>query len=42
VSDEWPKIRARQVTTISPWMDVIAREVEFAPGQKPEVYHAVG
>ncbi len=23
-------------------MDVIAREVEFAPGTKPEVYHAVG
>jgi len=42
VSDEWPKIKARQVTTISPWMDVIAREVEFAPGAKPEVYHAVG
>src|SRR5260221_11680998 len=42
MSEEWPKIRARQVTTISPWMDVIAREVEFTPGQKPEVYHAVG
>ena len=42
MSEEWPKIRARKVTTISPWMDVIAREVEFTPGQKPEVYHAVG
>ena len=42
MSDEWPKIRARQVTTISPWMKVIAREVEFAPGAKPEIYHAVG
>jgi ADP-ribose pyrophosphatase len=42
VSDEWPKIKARTITTISPWMDVIAREVEFAPGAKPEVYHAVG
>jgi 8-oxo-dGTP pyrophosphatase MutT (NUDIX family) len=42
MSDEWPKIKARKVTTISPWMDVIAREVEFAPGAKPEVYHAVG
>jgi ADP-ribose pyrophosphatase len=40
--DEWPKILGRTVTTISPWMDVIAREVEFAPGAKPEVYHAVG
>jgi len=42
VSDDWPKIKARLVTTISPWMDVIAREVEFSPGAKPEVYHAVG
>jgi ADP-ribose pyrophosphatase len=42
LSDEWPKIRARQVTTISPWMNVIAREVEFAPGATPEIYHAVG
>jgi 8-oxo-dGTP pyrophosphatase MutT (NUDIX family) len=42
MSEEWPKIKARTVTTISPWMDVIAREVEFSPGAKLEVYHAVG
>jgi ADP-ribose pyrophosphatase len=42
MSDEWPKIKARKITTVSPWMNVIAREVEFAPGAKPEVYHAVG
>jgi 8-oxo-dGTP pyrophosphatase MutT (NUDIX family) len=42
MADEWPKIRARTVTTISPWMDVIAREVEFAPGEAPQTYHAVG
>jgi 8-oxo-dGTP pyrophosphatase MutT (NUDIX family) len=41
VSDEWPKIKSRQVTTISPWMKVIAREVEFARGDRPEIYHAV-
>jgi ADP-ribose pyrophosphatase len=42
MDNEWPKIRARRTTTISPWMDVIAREVEFAPGEPPQVYHAVG
>ena len=42
MAEEWPKIRARQTTTISPWMDVIAREVEFAPGATPQIYHAVG
>jgi ADP-ribose pyrophosphatase len=38
----WPKIRSRQVTTVSPWMDIIAREVEFAPDSEPQIYHAVG
>jgi len=42
MAEEWPKIRARQITTISPWMDVIAREVEFAPGEPPQLYHAIG
>jgi hypothetical protein len=42
MADEWPKIKARHVTTISPWVDVIAREVEFAPGEAAQTYHAVG
>jgi 8-oxo-dGTP pyrophosphatase MutT (NUDIX family) len=41
MADEWPKIRSRRTIPISPWMDVIAREVEFSAGQAPEVYHAV-
>lgn len=39
---QWPKIRTRQTTKISPWVDIIAREVEFAPGKPPQLYHAVG
>lgn len=42
MAEQWPRIRTRHVTTISPWMDVIAREVEFAPGEAPQTYHAVG
>ncbi|MGI8526838.1 MAG: NUDIX hydrolase [Pseudolabrys sp.] len=42
MTDEWPKIRARRTTTISPWVDIIAREVEFAPGGQTQIYHAVG
>ena len=42
MAEEWPKIKSRRVTTISPWMEVIAREVEFAPGAAPEIYHSVG
>jgi ADP-ribose pyrophosphatase len=42
MAEEWPKIRSRQVQAISPWMSIIAREVEFAQGQPVETYHAVG
>ena len=40
--DEWPRITSKQRMTLSPWVDIIAREVEFAPGEPPQVYHAVG
>jgi ADP-ribose pyrophosphatase len=39
---DWPKIKSRRTIPISPWMKVIEREVEFAAGAKPELYHAVG
>ena len=42
MSDKWPKILARRTTRISPWMEVIEREVEFAPGTPIQSYHAVG
>jgi ADP-ribose diphosphatase len=42
MSDEWPRVTSRQTIRISPWVDIIAREVEFAPGAAAELYHAVG
>jgi ADP-ribose pyrophosphatase len=39
---DWPKIKSRRTTRISPWMEIIEREVEFATGGQPELYHAVG
>jgi ADP-ribose pyrophosphatase len=39
---DWPKIKSRRTIDISPWMKVIEREVEFADGAKPELYHSVG
>ena len=42
MADDWPKIKARRTTTISPWVAIIEREVELAPGSAPELYHAVG
>jgi 8-oxo-dGTP pyrophosphatase MutT (NUDIX family) len=37
----WPRIRARHATTLSPWVSIMAREVEFARGAPAEIYHAV-
>lgn len=42
MADEWPKIVSRRATRVSPWMEIIERAVEFAPGAAPELYHAVG
>jgi ADP-ribose pyrophosphatase len=39
---DFPKIKSRRTIDISPWMKIIEREVEFAQGAKPELYHAVG
>ena len=39
---DFPRIKSRRTIDISPWMKVIEREVEFAAGAKPELYHAVG
>ena len=40
MSQDWPKIRSRQIQPVSPWVELVAREVEFSPGQI-ELYHSV-
>lgn len=42
MAEDWPKIKARRTTAVSPWVAIIEREVEFAPGVTTELYHAVG
>ncbi len=42
MAEDWPKIRARRTTRVSPWVELIERDVEFAPGEPVQVYHAVG
>jgi 8-oxo-dGTP pyrophosphatase MutT (NUDIX family) len=37
----WPCIRARRITKVSPWIDLVEREVEFAEGAPAEIYHAL-
>jgi ADP-ribose pyrophosphatase len=38
----WPRIRSRRSTQVSPWVRIIAREVEFSRGAPAQTYHAVG
>jgi ADP-ribose pyrophosphatase len=40
-SNSWPRIVNRLTTEVSPWVDLVAREVEFSPGATPEIYHSV-
>jgi len=42
MAQDWPKIVSRRTTRVSPWMEIIEREVEFARGAEHEVYHSVG
>jgi 8-oxo-dGTP pyrophosphatase MutT (NUDIX family) len=42
MAGDWPKIKARRTTKVSPWMEIIEREVEFSAGATPELYHAIG
>ena len=41
MAEDWPKIKSRHTTRVSPWMAIIEREVEFVPGAECEIYHAV-
>ena len=37
---KWPRIRDA-TTTVSPWMSIIAREVESSPAAQECTFHAV-
>ena len=41
MSERSPKIKSRQSVTLSPWVDIVTREVEFSPGAATEIYHSV-
>lgn len=38
---KWPRVRARRTTKVSPWISILAREVEFSREGPIETYHAV-
>lgn len=41
MSDDYPRILSRRTTRVSPWMEIVARDVAFRPGEAAETYHAV-
>lgn len=40
-SNDWPRTLNRTMTRVSPWLSLVAREVQFAPSAPSEIYHAV-
>jgi 8-oxo-dGTP pyrophosphatase MutT (NUDIX family) len=38
---KWPRIRSRRTTAVSPWMSIVAREVEFTRAAPAQTYHAI-
>src|SRR3954447_7649294 len=42
MNDSWPKILASKRTAVSPWLDVIAREVQFSQESPVDWYYAIG
>ncbi|MBN9050900.1 MAG: NUDIX hydrolase [Rhizobiales bacterium] len=41
MSDAFPRILSRRTTRLSPWMEIVARDVAFRPGEPAQTYHAV-
>jgi ADP-ribose pyrophosphatase len=38
---DWPRILGRTMTRVSPWLSLVARDVQFAPSTPSEIYHTV-
>ena len=37
----WPRVTDRKTTRISPWVTLMAREIEFTPGAQSQTYHSI-
>jgi 8-oxo-dGTP pyrophosphatase MutT (NUDIX family) len=42
MTEQWPKVRARRTTELSPWIRMIERDVEFSAGDDLQTYYALG
>jgi ADP-ribose pyrophosphatase len=41
MNDGWPKLTGSERTAVSPWLEVIARDVQFFPQSRVETYYAI-
>lgn len=41
MTDQWPKVLARRTTSLSRWIRLIERDVEFSAGSTAETYYAL-
>jgi len=41
MSDDYPRILSRRTTRLSPWMEIVARDVAFRPDEAAQTYHAI-
>jgi ADP-ribose pyrophosphatase len=39
--DSWPKLMGNRRIPVSPWLEVLARDVQFSPESAPETYYAI-
>ncbi len=39
--EAYPRIVNRQTTRLSPWVELVEKQVQFAPGETPQTYHCV-
>jgi 8-oxo-dGTP pyrophosphatase MutT (NUDIX family) len=39
--ETYPRILARKRTRLSPWAEVIEKQVQFEPGKEPQTYHCI-
>ncbi|KPG01674.1 hypothetical protein IP86_02260 [Rhodopseudomonas sp. AAP120] len=42
MTEGWPRIVGRARTAVSPWLEIITREVQFGPETPAETYYAIG
>jgi hypothetical protein len=41
MADSWPKLTGSKRIPVSPWLEVVARDVQFSPEATVETYYAV-